>query len=270
MGSRPVGRLLPDADARPDWLSVHPEAGQSFASFVRSKPNRPEGVRATLIMQPLGGFAGRGGPEPEILRRFLEAFFGLETQVLPAIDLGTVDVTSRRPDYLRNRQLLTGDVLELLRTNLPEHAFCLVGITMEDLYPGDDWNYVFGEASLRDRVAVYSFARLLPSFWNESTDDPHLALLRSLKVLAHETTHAFGIRHCTAYSCLMNGSNHLPEMDRRPLRLCPEDLRKLQWSVGFDVRERYHHLAKLYHELGLTDEAAWIEQRLAHLKDRHS
>jgi archaemetzincin len=63
----------------------------------------------------------------------------------------------------------------------------------------------------------------------------------------------------------MNGSNHLVESDSRPLHLCPQDLRKLQWSVGFDVHERYRRLAELYRELGLGDEADWIESRLEHI-----
>lgn len=136
---------------------------------------------------------------------------------------------------------------------------------MEDLYPGPDWNYVFGQASLRDRVAVYSFVRYFPEFWGEELSDSTLVMRRSLKVLAHETAHAFGLRHCTAHLCVMNGSNHLEESDSRPLHMCPQDLRKLQWSVGFDVHERYRRLADLYLELGLVDDARWIDRRLEHI-----
>lgn len=31
---------------------------------------------------------------------------------------------------------------------MPKDAFCIVGITMIDLYPKDSWNFVFGQASL--------------------------------------------------------------------------------------------------------------------------
>ncbi len=250
-----------------DWLSVHRETGQTFESFVGSRPNRPDRVRSTLVLQPLGGFAVDGAPAPEVLRRFAAVFFGLDAQVFPPIDLRHVEIRSRREPALRQRQLLTGDLLDLLRANLPDHAFSFIGITMEDLYPAPDWNYVFGQASLRDRVAVYSFVRYLPAFWGESDDDPELVLRRSCRVLAHETAHAFGILHCVEHLCLMNGSNHLEESDTRPLRLCPQDLRKLQWSVGFDVVDRYRRLVGLYRELGLDDEAQWIERRLTHIQD---
>jgi archaemetzincin len=251
-----------------DWLAVHQESGQTFASFVRSRPNRPDQARSAVVLQPLGGFTVESAPDPEVLRRFAAAFFGVDAQVLPPIDLSHVQITSRREPSLRQRQILTGDVLDLLRDNLPDHAFCFVGITMEDLYPGPDWNYVFGQASLRDRVAVYSFVRYLPAFWGEPDDDPGLVLRRSFKVLAHETAHAFGILHCVEHLCVMNGSNHLEESDSRPLFLCPQDLRKLQWSTGFDVVDRYHRLGDLYRGLGLGGEAAWIDRRLTHILGR--
>ncbi len=248
-----------------DWLSVHCESGQSFETFVRVDPNRPDAERSALVLQPLNSLNVPDAPNPEVLRRFAEIYFGLETVLFPSIDLDTVSIRSRRQPSLRHRQLLTGDLLDLLRANLPEDAYCYVGITMEDLYPGPDWNYVFGQASLRDRVAVYSFVRYLPSFWGESQRDPLLVLRRSLKVLAHETAHAFGIHHCIECSCVMNGSNSLAESDTRPLHLCPEDLRKLQWSVGFDVVERYRLLADFYEANGLDDEARWVGRRLDHL-----
>lgn len=41
-----------------------------------------------------------------------------------------------------------GDLLQFLSNRKPKDAFCIVGITMIDLYPEDSWNFVFGEASL--------------------------------------------------------------------------------------------------------------------------
>jgi archaemetzincin len=51
-----------------------------------------------------------------------------------------------------------------------------------------------------------------------------------------------GIHHCIHFSCLMNGSNHLKELDSQPLHLCPVCLRKLQSSAGCDVVARYEKL----------------------------
>jgi len=153
------------------------------------------------------------------------------------------------------RQLMTGDVLNRLHTQLPADAFCILGITMEDLYPAPSWNYVFGQASLDERVGVYSFAR-----YGGGTKE--LMLRRSCKVLAHETCHMFGIAHCVWFRCVVNGSNHLAETDARPMHLCPVDLRKLQRAAGFDVVERYRRLHAFCVEAGLEDEAKWLEGRL--------
>ncbi|MFH1238944.1 MAG: archaemetzincin, partial [bacterium] len=154
---------------------------------------------------------------------------------------------------------------QVLEPNLPGDAFCYLGITMIDLYPNEKWNYVFGEASFRERVGVYSLVRYFPEFWNESESKGSnvLVLRRSCSTLAHETGHMFGIEHCIYYECLMCGSNSLEESDRRPLHLCPVCLRKLQWNIGFNVIKHYEDLEKFYRTNGLTAEADWIKNRLA-------
>ena len=162
------------------------------------------------------------------------------------------------------RQILTRDVLRSLQGRLPKDGFCLLGITMEDLYPHPSWNFVFGEASLSERVGVYSFARYDPAFYRQprGPGSESALLRRSAKVLTHETAHMFGLTHCIYFKCVMNGSNHLRESDARPTHLCPVCLRKLQWSVGFDVVKRYEELSKFYQHAGFDDEAAWITRRL--------
>jgi hypothetical protein len=54
---------------------------------------------------------------------------------------------------------LTSDVLTLLKNELPADAFCMLALTMEDLYPEPSWNFVFGQASPQERVGIFSFAR---------------------------------------------------------------------------------------------------------------
>jgi archaemetzincin len=63
----------------------------------------------------------------------------------------------------------------------------------------------------------------------------------------------------------MNGSNHLRESDRRPLHLCPVCLRKLQWSIGFDVLERYSAMERGARNNGFGDEANWLRDRITTL-----
>jgi archaemetzincin len=140
----------------------------------------------------------------------------------------------------------------------------MLAVTMIDLYPEPSWNFVFGQASLADRVGVFSLARYDSRFYGKRrVDEPALSFLRrSCKILAHETGHMFGIRHCVFFNCLMNGSNSLGESDNQPIHLCPVDLRKMQQSVGFDMVERYRGIEQFYRRSGLIEEADWIRCRL--------
>jgi len=263
--------LEPGTDFKPipipksgDWLAEHYEPGQGFDEFVRSKPNRPDKNRNKIYLQPLGQFPGGQVPLVESLGHYAGAFFAMEVKVLAPLALNESNVTTRINQYTKKRQILTVDVLAILRRNLPADAFCMLAITMEDLYPEPSWNFVFGQASLRGRVGVYSFARYDPVFYGQKRgkDYEKILLRRSCRVLAHETAHMFGLQHCIYYRCVLNGSNHLQESDSRPLHLCPVCLRKLQYSIGFDVVSRYRNLLHFYRKAGLDKEAKWVINRL--------
>lgn len=264
----------PDDDFEPmakpgphDWLSVHFEPGQTFDEFVASGANRPTASRHIIYLQPLGGFTPEQSPPIEKLKTFANAYFQMQVKVLPQVELTAGQFRSRTNRFTGMRQVLTADILDWLRGRLPEDAFCVLAITMVDLYPAETWNFVFGEASLHERVGVYSFARYNPAFYGKArpADFNTVLLRRSCKVLAHETAHMFGLLHCIYFRCVMNGSNHLDESDRRPIHLCPVCLRKLQYSIGFDVIKRYRALNEFYTSVGFVDEANWISNRLAKL-----
>jgi len=265
-----VRRLLDPSGFEPmvvpgpsDWLAAHPEAGQTASQFLQSHPNFPDPTRRIIYLQPLEEFSA-GGPSLLRLKAFTEAFFSMAVRVLPVLPYGLGRITTRINSSTHQVQLLTTDILDLLKQRLAHDAYYLLGITLRDLYPDPQWNFVFGQASLHDRVGVYSFARYDPRFNGEDAPGREkLILRRSCKVLAHETGHIFGIDHCIYFRCVMNGSNHLPEDDAKPMHLCPVDLRKLYESVRFDPVARYAHLRDFCHEVGFNDEAAWIEKQLA-------
>lgn len=248
-----------------DWLSVFPEPGQTFDRYSRSSPNLLRAPRNVIYLQPLGAFQEETSPSLQALQEFASLYFVAEVRLLPTRDLGPNDFSPRTNPRTHNRQLLTTDILEALKASVPADAYCLLAVTMQDLYPDPSWNFVFGQATLTDRVGVFSFARYDPAFmgiprgpgWKE------LILRRSCKVLVHEAGHMFGMLHCVFFDCLMNGSNHLQESDSRPMHLCPVCLRKLQFAVSFDPVERYRQLGSFSRKAGFLDEAEWIEHRLA-------
>lgn len=248
-----------------EWRARFKERKQGFKAYVASDP-----VRAApgefLAFVPVGPFAPK---ERAVLDRAVELasiWFDLPVKVLDPADLPAKGWHRERP---WGRQYETGWFLRrLLPERRPPEAVATFAITMADLYPDESWNYVFGEASLEDRVGVWSFARYFPAFWKqeETGDSDRLALRRGLQVVVHEMGHAFGIEHCQEYACVMNGSNSLEESDRQPLHLCPHCLRKLQWNRGFDVLARYGKERDFYRKNGLPAEADWIDKRLAAIR----
>ena len=252
-----------------DWLAEHKEPGQTFSNFTTSQYNRPDNIRKKIYLQPLGTFAKDNSPSMDILKDYARVYFTMEVEVLPAIPLRDELFTPRINHFTKKRQILTIDVLNYLRTRLPSDAFCVLVVTMEDLYPEPTWNFVFGQASLTERTGVYSFARYDPAFYGEKreSDYGNIILKRSCRILAHETGHMFGLQHCIFFNCIMNGSNHLKESDARPLHLCPVCLRKLQYSIGFDIVKRYKDLGIFYRKYGFDEEARWVEKRLKYIAE---
>jgi archaemetzincin len=248
-----------------DWMAAHPEPAQSFEQFVASYPVRPTKDRHTLYLSQVGAMKEVDTKRLETLREFLEVFYTLPTRLGPAVTLDKVTHRDRTMSELKYRQYLTADLLDkILPPILPKDAVCLQGVTMEDLYPDPSWNYVFGQASLSDRVGIYSLVRFYPAFWglDDGPEAQKLGLRRSLKTLVHETGHMFGVNHCQKYECLMNGSNNLPEADRQPIHLCPDCLKKFRWNIGFDVVERYEALKKFYTAHDMAAEAEWVDKRI--------
>jgi len=267
--------LVPDADFAPvrlpgpnDWLGLHNEDGQTFGEYRESGANRPDATRRTIYLLPIGDFPEETSPPLEEIRAYAATFFQMTVKLLPAYQPDDLEFSPRKNPRSGQRQVLTTDVMEFLQTRLPPDAYCLLGITMTDLYPKPSWNYVFGQASLEERVGIYSLARYDPAFWNdERGKDYHAVILqRSCKVLAHETAHMFGLQHCIYFECVVNGSNHMVETDAQPQHLCPVCLHKLHYAVGFDAARRYEALAKFYRRQKWYDELDLVNRQLARTK----
>ncbi|MCK6461064.1 MAG: archaemetzincin [Planctomycetes bacterium] len=256
-------RLGPPAPR--SWRASFKERPQGFDAYVRSDPVRAR-PGEILALLPVGPFTEKQRAILDRTAEFAALWFDLPVRTLEAAELPEKGWHRERS---WGRQYQTGWFLDrLLPDRRPKEAVCTFAVTMADLYPDDDWNYVFGEASLTDRVGVWSFARYFPAFWGrkEAEDSGVQALRRALQVVVHEMGHAFGIEHCLKYACTMNGSNSLEESDTQPLRLCPPCLRKLQWNRGFDVVERYERLAAFHRANGLLPEAEWVGKRLERIR----
>ena len=141
----------------------------------------------------------------------------------------------------------------------------MLALTATDLWPGEGWNFVFGQASLTERVGVWSIARYGDPA--ESDAAYRTCLLRTLKVAVHETGHMLGIQHCTAFACGMNGSNSAEEMDRNPLAFCPECSAKIWWACQIAPKDWFTTLEQFADRWDLADEAAFWKRSRAALED---
>jgi len=265
----PAGDFAPMRDpGAHDWLAEHPEAPQTFADFLRADTRVPGPQRKVIYLLPLGEFPPEA-PSLASLSMVVHAFFQLEVRVLPQVRLADVAAKRRIHATTKKRQLLAPEVLTWLTRRLPDDAFGLMAVTMEDLYPQESWNFVFGMASLRERVGVQSFARQDPAFFGDPREDGWQALMlrRATWTLVHEISHMFGLSHCVHWECVVAGSNNQAEADRRPLHPCPVCLRKLHSSIEFDPAAREDAVARVLEQLGITDEAAWSRRRAAWIRD---
>ena len=239
-----------------DWLSMNEEPGQTLEEYLAGQPTTADGARRTLYVQPLGEFTEGQRRLVELVADYMGRFYGLPVRVNAALPLSLVPHTERRLQW-GVEQIRTGYVLtDILRPRLPEDAAALIAFTASDLYPDETMNFVFGQASLSERVGVWSVARFGDP--EASVEEFRVCLRRTMKLATHETGHMFSIRHCALYECNMNGSNHMEETDRHPVDYCPECVAKLFRATRADPRARYSRLEEFCHSQGLTAERAFF------------
>jgi len=233
---------LPRAKAG-DWLAEHPEKGQTYSGYRRSitggfnaGPPRPK--FNVVVLVPLGK-SFEGFPEfLGALATFITAYYLLPVVTTAVVPLVKNSFSSRENEF-GNRQYLIGDMFTMMakcsQVRAVREQFCILGVTLEDIYPGDSWNYVFGQARMMDRVGVFSFARHHPEFYNGvHAKNSKLGggemvswWLDCVRTCLHELGHLLGMRHCIYFRCLMNGNNGPGDSAGRTTFLCPVCLRKV-------------------------------------------
>lgn len=252
-----------------DWLASHEEPGQTFDQYLGSRPNIPAATRRKLYILPIGQFEKGIAPDLEKLKAYTAAYYHpMPVEMLPVLADAGVPAEERVNRMSAKKQWKSTDILRWLPGKLPKDGYAMIAVTMTDLYPDENWNFVFGQASTRNRVGVFSFARYHPGWTGGKAEEgtEALVLRRAAKVLTHEMGHMFGIRHCIYYECSMNGANHLEEADSTPMHLCPVCLRKLYHAIRFDPVERYGKLASFYEANDMAEEEVWVEKRIEGIK----
>ena len=244
-----------------EWLSAVKETGQTFEQYVNNKPNKKTKNRNKLYIRPIGNFSIAEKAVIQLSSKYLEKFYNTPVEILDSISTIMIPKESKRI-HQNNNQASAKYILDsILSPNIPSDAAAYIAFTKIDLYNNPKKNFVFGLGSLKNRVGVYSLARFGDLENSHAEDQKYL--LRTLKVASHELGHIFSIKHCTAYRCIMNGSNSMTESDSKPVYLCPIDVMKISWNMDIPRIERFEQLETFWEENGFTQTAAFYRKSAA-------
>eukprot|EP00520_Triparma_pacifica_P001428 CAMPEP_0118640624 /NCGR_PEP_ID=MMETSP0785-20121206/4852_1 /TAXON_ID=91992 /ORGANISM="Bolidomonas pacifica, Strain CCMP 1866" /LENGTH=540 /DNA_ID=CAMNT_0006532023 /DNA_START=49 /DNA_END=1667 /DNA_ORIENTATION=- len=284
-----------------DWLYERKESGQTFAEYIRrfktgGMVQRPRDNFDSITIVLVGkGFAS---PVGELflpnLMKCAQAYFHPIPVNLHTATVSLNGCTSRTNDA-GGKQYLIGDIFSLIRqsTSRIHSSYATMAITMSDIYPGEDWNFVYGQARMDERVGVFSFARHSPFFDDgktvkdlspsDFTDAQIGSFFRSCsKTLHHEILHMLQFKHCIYYHCLINGSNGSGESSGAGMEcvLCHKKLiyflslyHEKNMTSDMDVALcRYRVISKAWGEAneavggGLTKDKDWVDERITWLE----
>lgn len=137
------------------------------------------------------------------------------------------EVRARRPtDVLgsafdaRRGQTDARKGLELLFRDRAPDALIEIDLTGDDIFE-EGKPFVFGLASLSDRIAIISTARL-------QSRDERLYADRLTKLVMHEAGHTFGLHHHADDDCVMRRDPSVTSLDEAPTTPCRRCRSKLQ------------------------------------------
>ena len=241
-----------------DWLAKHAEEGQSFARFVFEMPERLNDRYRRIGLVPLGDLTDTQLRLLADTAEFLERFYGFQVETLRPVSLADLPENAQRVRDSGERQLRTGHFLNhVLPPLCQDDMAAVVALTNVDVWDGN-YRWLFGQGSHPQRACVCSVARF--GDVDSGAVDYATCLRRTVGLAVHETGHVFGMPHCIAWSCRMNGSNSLDESDRRPLEYCPECLPKIWWTCDIDPARRFSRLLEFAREHHLhAEEKLWQE-----------
>ena len=132
-----------------------------------------------------------------------------------------VERTLRVPRTTLNsvrKQLFFNTLLARVAAVAPPPDGVRLALTDYDLYKTSH-QFVFGDASEEQRIAIVSLHRLRGDFYGERPDE-NLLFQRTLKEAVHDLGHAFGLKHCYNARCAMYFSNSIYDTDNKLSHFC--------------------------------------------------
>lgn len=251
-----------------EWLAKHLERGQTYQEYLHSVFRQSVPPGSVIYVQPLGNFSPE---QKEILEQaadYIGDYFALSVQMCDSLPLSSIpDSMRRQRDSELGEQLQTYYLIDnVLKPQKPKDAYIVMGFIASDIWPGGEWNFVYGQANETERIAICSLARICSA--KSLSEDRGLCLRRTLKTSTHEICHLFAMMPCPWYICNAAGYNNMAEMDRHPLELCPQCLAKICSTTGADPAQRFEKLGIFYNKNGLDEERIFCDKLLAALQGR--
>jgi archaemetzincin len=164
--------------------------------------------KRTIAIVPIG----------ELSREFLADVGAVIAASLDARVILTAGIPLSSSAYnARRQQYHSTQILQTLADLKRQDWERTLGVVDVDLYV-PELNFVFGEADMKRRVAVFSLARLQPPGSTEYSKA--LFIKRAATEGVHELGHTYGLSHCDNSHCVMWFSNTLAETDRKGLAFC--------------------------------------------------
>jgi archaemetzincin len=130
----------------------------------------------------------------------------------------------------RRNQWNSFKILEWLNKFRANKATRILGILDIDAY-SYGFDFVFGEAFYRGRVAAVYLSRLRQEFYDLNPNSS-LFYQRLVKEAVHELGHVFGFDHCKNSQCVMYFSTSLLDVDAKGRSLCYSCRKKYLNSRG--------------------------------------
>ncbi|MCA9546387.1 MAG: tetratricopeptide repeat protein [Myxococcales bacterium] len=187
------------------WLGALGALALVWATSAQADPGP-----GTYYIRPLGAV------DPAQARyacRIVREAFQLRCVVLRARPLPQRHLRAERQQYDAD------GLIDVLFRDLPTDGVGLMGLTNADLADARRPRFVFGLASLVDRVGVVSLARFRNTWWG-TDPDPARFRARLRKVLVHEVGHTLGLEHCPNPHCVMRDDADLEALDQSPEGFC--------------------------------------------------
>lgn len=216
-----------------DWLYTRTDKYQSLDDYIQSKPTSTDSIRKKIYIMLIGDFDSAQMAMVTGTADYLHAFYGLKVDYFGMSKGASIFGKSRKNSIQGQLQLSARQIMDsVLKPQLPADAATLIALTNYDLYPENNWNFVFGLGATKARVGVWSMYRF---------GDPHKetdkkqCLMLTIKTAVHEIGYMFTLPHCAKYECCMNGSNSLRELNNHPTYFCPDCLAKICWNLNQDV-----------------------------------